>query len=310
MKSLIRSVFTLQTMDRGLRTGRKRGQDSDADYNDRKRPSRSLSNEISIKVLLNGQEVRALMANKAQNKKNIADITKANIYITTLQGEGFYPTSKNDSKYLRVLYVTGTENQVGKTLRYIWNMIRFVKIQKQQGEDDFSKWDSGEVTLKDLDCDEKVFGAFSIPQTAAGLLIGINGATKKMIEENSGATVIIEDEDKEFGDITNERELHITGTLNQCMNATSIIVAQFSENPFQSQFITAGTRYPQNAPDKSSPFLFKSDSLLENVGGSMIVSAKVMRIDNNIIGAVIGAGGTHINHVRTITKANIEISEK
>jgi len=75
--------------------------------------------------------------------------------------------------------------------------------------------------------DVEVFARVTIPNNAAGFIIGRNGATIRSLGETTGASVQIND--KEEAVLTNERILDITGTKRACCDCVGMVVSKLFE---------------------------------------------------------------------------------
>lgn len=192
--------------------------------------------ECGLKFMLPNNSMGSLIGNGGSSIRELQEITGAMIYAS--QNNDFFPGT-----HLRIVFFTGTMSQVSLVQGLIWEMVGQMEFAKQNGVAQMP-WCPAASKASPGEYDEMtVEGHISVPAEGSGVLLGKQGSTLRSIISRSGATVTISP--KEDGDVISERLLTITGTVANCMNATSMILSKLMELDNGCEFKYSGSNYPR-----------------------------------------------------------------
>jgi hypothetical protein len=157
----------------------------------------------------------------------------------------------------------------------------------------------------------EVSGHILIPEAASGLIIGRGGINIKRISTESGALCSLDSKEEVlFG----ERIMSISGPLDGCITAVSMVIEKFMEEPTPSQYLNKSPRY------NSSTGIFAygnnggKGSLETSSGpGYRVVSAEttiIVAVTDHLVGSVLGTKGAVLRELESISGADIAISSR
>lgn len=268
----------------------------------------------ALKFLLPKSQAGCFIGLKGQSIKDLMEVTGANIHISSLQD--VYPGTSD-----RVVYMTGKHGEISAAQSMVWEMIGKVS---EAGPDGTPEWNP-RVVSESMDTDSvAVEGKITIPDSAAGSIIGKGGSTIQNISEQSGALVTLSNSGSDPPN-TNERVVSLAGTVRQCAIATDLILSKLLEDPDTAQYVTGGTKYPslgsteskvRGAPaaaraPRSSRSLRTSRSLDSDVAETLSASTTItIAVPNAKIGNILGKQGVTLKEIITLSGANITISNK
>ncbi|CAN1238602.1 Protein BTR1 [Linum grandiflorum] len=147
-----------------------------------------------------------------------------------------------------------------------------------------------------------------VPNGSCGSIIGKGGAIIKSFIEESQAGIKISPLDHNFYGL-NDRLVTLTGTLDEQMRATDLILSKLTEDPHYSQSMHTPFSYvaPYNAVNYAG----------QNGGGGKFQNNKEDRshsvtigVADEHIGLVVGRGGRNIMEISQVSGAKIKISDR
>ncbi|CAN0826004.1 Protein BTR1 [Linum grandiflorum] len=152
-----------------------------------------------------------------------------------------------------------------------------------------------------------------VPNGSCGSIIGKGGAIIKSFIEESQAGIKISPLDHNFYGL-NDRLVTLTGTLDEQMRATDLILSKLTEDPHYSQsmhtpfsYVAAAAPAPYNAVNYAG----------QNGGGGKFQNNKEDRshsvtigVADEHIGLVVGRGGRNIMEISQVSGAKIKISDR
>ena len=210
--------------------------------------NQSSSSRIAIKFLLGNGITGSLIGTKGSAVKCLIDMSGAKVYVSN--GDAHFPGSTD-----RVILVSGSLSQITVVQSLIWHLIANNVRSTEMGERS-ETWDP--YTALD-ECSEGIHDEIivtcklSIPQAAAGMILGRNGSSIRSITEESGARISMASKDDGMVMLTHERVLTITGPKINCVKCTTLVVAKLAEDMAISQYAYRGTSYAGAPSGLSSP---------------------------------------------------------
>ncbi|XVF23476.1 hypothetical protein REPUB_Repub13aG0042200 [Reevesia pubescens] len=146
-----------------------------------------------------------------------------------------------------------------------------------------------------------------VPNSSCGSIIGKGGATIKSFIEDSQAGIKISPQDNNFYGL-NDRLVTLTGTLDEQMRATDLILSKLCEDPHYSQAMHAPFSYAAT---------YNSMSYAPNGTGGKFQNHKedhsnsvTIGVSDGHIGLVLGRGGRNIVEISQVSGARIKISDR
>ena len=140
-----------------------------------------------------------------------------------------------------------------------------------------------------------------IPQSQCGPIIGRGGERIKEIRETSGATINIPNESLPG---STERSVTVSGSpevVEICVSKICEVLEEFpprNNRPYHPGLMNAG----------SGPMMNMMSGQMSFSGLSRRTEQRVT-LPSNVIGALIGKGGCHINEIRQFSGATVRIEE-
>jgi len=193
---------------------------------------------LAIKILITNSQAGALIGAQGNAVKELIQITSARISVS----EHSYPGTPG----LRTVFITGSEEAVGLATSMIFELIGQEEMARARLDRDAWTWSpksSSASAGRTSNIDVSIIVA--IPSTAAGVLLGKGGSTKRAIEEESGIALAFSPKNDPNHDITQERTVHLTGKTGNCINAVYLILDKFMNNLEAAQFVVKGTTFGQ-----------------------------------------------------------------
>ena len=141
---------------------------------------------------------------------------ESNTQIKVSQNNSYFPGTNRD----RIVLVQGK----------IFNMMKGISLIVRCISDEHEGYTSnGLLTFRLI-----------IPELACGLIIGRNGTTVKEIHTKSGARISLND--RQFQDL-HERVLTMSGTIDEILHATSLVLHKFAEDEKCGTYRYVSTNY-------------------------------------------------------------------
>lgn len=148
-----------------------------------------------------------------------------------------------------------------------------------------------------------------VPRNKTGGLIGRSGASINRVRSESGATVKVGAPEDIVASDPDVRKCVVSGTLDQVMQAFTMIVHKLEETPAGAargpdpSVMGMYATLPQQAP----PMAANSQPIQPPLApGTMPVQ---FQVPNESMGAVIGRAGSTINQIRQMSGAKVEIAQ-
>ncbi len=200
-----------------------------------------VKHESAFKFLLSNTYAGILIGNGGSSVREMMDITDAAVHVSN--HADYYPGTKE-----RVIYITGPLAAVNLAQSLVWEMIgQQTDASDREGgiPTTVVTWEPSSAKNNPGQFDEvHVTGRISIPAAAGGLIVGRGGATIRSFSEESGVDSLTID-NKEDGEITQERVLTLSGSVAACMKCTSLILEKLQEgkNDLTHCYVCNGTGY-------------------------------------------------------------------
>ena len=191
---------------------------------------------LAIKILITNSQAGALIGAQGNAVKELIQITSARISVS----EHSYPGTPG----LRTVFITGSEEAVGLAASMIIELIGQEELARARLDRDAWTWSPKSMSANaGRTSNTDVSLIVAIPSTAAGVLLGKGGSTKRAIEEESGIALAFSPKNCPNHDITQERTVHLTGKTGNCINAVYLILDKFMSNLEAAQFVVKGTTF-------------------------------------------------------------------
>lgn len=175
----------------------------------------------------------SIIGNRGTNVKELIARTKSNISVS--QVHDYYPNTSN-----RIVIISGTLSAVSFSQSLI--CIRTSRLAKNDtpDEDRYTSLEALQQAPEDV-MQHFVNVKISIPELAAGLLIGRAGEFVKLLSGQAGAAV-------KFADTAtmNERLVHIDGPCVSCIVAINLILEKMVSEPRMSRYSNYNASYAPN----------------------------------------------------------------
>ncbi|CAI9273122.1 unnamed protein product [Lactuca saligna] len=147
-----------------------------------------------------------------------------------------------------------------------------------------------------------------VPNGSCGGIIGKGGSTIKSFIEDSQANIKISPQDNNYIGM-NDRLVTVAGTLQQQVQATSLILSRLSEDLYYVQSV--GPPFPYAAPFYSVPNYGPNGAGKKFQNNKEDMSNSVtLGVADEHIGIVVGRSGRNITEISQISGARIKISER
>lgn len=271
--------------------------------------------KMAIKFLISNTSAGFLIGKGGETIMELQSSTKARVNIA--QSGDFFPGTVE-----RAVLLAGTLSQIISCQSMIWKHIApSVSVDEDGIEFDEN---SSQISAKLL-----------IPAQASGLIIGRGGACIQMISEMSGAKLQLSA--KEDAVFTQERVVHVQGTLAACIKATSQIITKLGEDDEISKYINPSTSYDSSnlaayhsvgrkearrsssdGRQSSSPdrvVTIQQPSAASDSQGSFTETLSAtttitMAVPDRYMGMILGPGGSYVAEITRFTGARITVSRR
>ncbi|XP_059666014.1 protein BTR1-like [Cornus florida] len=167
------------------------------------------------------------------------------------------------------------------------------------------------------------------PNGSCGGIIGKRGATIKSFIEDSQAGIKISTQDNNYIGL-NDRLIILTGTLDELMRATELILSKLAEDPYYVQSFSVpftyagvmfagfpGIPYPYMRPPSVGPAGYNAMNFGPSGPGRKFQNSKedksnsvTMGVPDERIGVVVGRGGRSLMEISQYSGARIKISDR
>lgn len=160
-----------------------------------------------------------------------------------------------------------------------------------------------------------------LPNAACGAVLGKEGATIRSFTEDSGAAIKLSGKDATPPGVT-DRVVSISGTLEQALRATALVVTRATEEAAYPSAIPRPYTYAPSAG--AAPFaalgMFAQGGrgpalgMLSAVpaphahGGGEGSTSVVVAVPDEHVGAIIGRNGATINEMQAVSGVSIKVS--
>jgi len=271
---------------------------------------------ITIRMLMVGKEIGGIIGKGGTNVSNFREQSGAKI---TISSEQNCPE--------RIVTISGGQNQIFKAVELITDKM-------------FKDVNSG--LTNDATSQVPVTIRLVVPASQCGSIIGKGGAKIKEIRDTTGCAIQVQ---SDMLPNSSERSVTLSGvpsTIVHCINMLCDVMIQFPAKtatvPYHpipmlqsAPFVMGGQysmsepplfRRPSNKRYGANTFESAVDYEEATVSGSNTVSvsnfpAKMVNtttqeltVDNEVMGTIIGKGGSRINEIRKLSGANIRIARK
>lgn len=274
---------------------------------------RGASGKMAIKFLISNNSAGFLIGKGGSAIVELQASTKARVNIA--QSSEFFPGT-----FERAVLIAGTLSQIISCQAMIWKkMAPSLKLEDAEG----IEYDENETVIQ---------GKLLIPSQASGLIIGRGGACIQMISEMSAAKLQLSA--KEDAVFTQERVIHIQGTLAACIKATSQIITKLNEEEEINKYANPSTNYenasfnPMSGGRKERRRVDNGDGGRYNYGSDRVVTISNsptaspftetlsatttinMAVPDMYIGLILGPGGSYVAEITRFTGAKITVSRR
>lgn len=191
----------------------------------------------------------------------------------------------------RVILIKGNVEAINIAQSTLWRIIASANTAKGADETNIS-------------------GHLLIPEAASGLIIGRAGATIKRIATEAGVQCGLDSKDEV---LVGERIMSISGPLDGCIAAVSMVLEKFADDPIASTYVNKTAKYTT----ASGIFHFgnngKQPADHSSGQGYSVISAEttiVMQVADSLIGSILGVKGAVLRELEAISGATISVSSR
>ncbi|KAG6573860.1 Protein BTR1 [Cucurbita argyrosperma subsp. argyrosperma] len=206
----------------------------------------------------------------------------------------------------RIIMVSGTINEILKAMDLVLAKL-LSELHAEEGDD----------------VEPRTKVRLIVPHSSCGAIIGKGGSTIKSFIEDSQAGIKISPQDNNYMGST-DRLVTLSGTIEEQMRATDLIVSKLSEDPHYTQSMNypfsyptsynavnyasnggAGGRFPNNKRLYDTVDRRASEIVQEERSNSLTIG-----VSDGHIGLVVGRGGRNILEISQASGARIKISDR
>lgn len=272
---------------------------------------------LTLRMIMNGKEVGSIIGKGGEIINSIREDSTAKIHIT----DGSVPE--------RVVTVIGSTDSIFKAYTLMCKKLEDEEGGRSSGRDSRSSSDRGGLTLR-----------LVVPATQCGSLIGKGGSKIKEIREVTGASIQVA---SDMLPGSTERSVTVNGSRDAVTQCIYHICCVMLESPAKGNVVqyqpgrtgfgpSFGGREGRGPPNPLAGLLglggggASTLAAIASIAGSQInrrhdrggereerdrdrESTFNMSVANDLIGSVIGKGGTKIAEIRQISGAMIRISK-
>lgn len=271
-----------------------------------------IAKRAAIKFLITNSVAGSIIGTGGSAIKELIEVCGSHIKVSST--EELYP-----GRSQRIVLVSGPVEAVACAQSLLW--ILFAQTAQNSADKGPEKrivtWSPRLATEKSiLYANTEIEGEIAIPAAAAGLLLGKNGGTIDEIRRQSGI-LRVNMTSKAEADFTQERILHLRGTVGTCTEAVNLIVRKLAEDPDSNQFVNKGVTYSAGVFSQSGDSRGKDRPHNRAAGPSAsrpTTSDESVTLTINIpeaqIGNILGKSGVILREIISLSGAKVTISNK
>ncbi|XP_022139256.1 protein BTR1 [Momordica charantia] len=191
----------------------------------------------------------------------------------------------------RIIMVSGSINEILKAMELVLAKL-LSELHAEEGDD----------------VEPRTKVRLIVPHSSCGAIIGKGGSTIKSFIEDSQAGIKISPQDNNYMGST-DRLVTLSGTIEEQMRATDLIVSKLSEDPHYTQSMN----YPFSYPTSYNTMNYGSNG---GAGGRFQNNKEersnslTIGVSDGHIGLVVGRGGRNILEISQASGARIKISDR
>ncbi|CAK9317000.1 protein BTR1 [Benincasa hispida] len=191
----------------------------------------------------------------------------------------------------RIIMVSGSINEILKAMELVLAKL-LSELHAEEGDD----------------VEPRTKVRLIVPHSSCGAIIGKGGSTIKSFIEDSQAGIKISPQDNNYMGST-DRLVTLSGTIEEQMRATDLIVSKLSEDPHYTQSMN----YPFSYPTSYNAMNYGSNG---GTGGRFQNNKEernnslTIGVSDGHIGLVVGRGGRNILEISQASGARIKISDR
>ncbi|KGN52226.1 protein BTR1 isoform X2 [Cucumis sativus] len=192
----------------------------------------------------------------------------------------------------RIIMVSGSINEILKAMELVLAKL-LSELHAEEGDD----------------VEPRTKVRLIVPHSSCGAIIGKGGSTIKSFIEDSQAGIKISPQDNNYMAST-DRLVTLSGTIEEQMRATDLIVSKLSEDPHYTQSMN----YPFSYPTSFNAMNYGSNG--GGTGGRFQNNKEernnslTIGVSDGHIGLVVGRGGRNILEISQASGARIKISDR
>jgi RNA-binding protein Nova len=270
------------------------------------------SKRAAIKFLITNSVAGSIIGTGGSAIKELIEVSGAHVKVSST--EELYP-----GRSQRIVLISGTVDTVLCAQSLLW--ILFAQstqnIAEKGPEKRIETWSPRLVYENSFQySDLEIEGEIAVPAAAAGLIIGKNGGTIDEIRRESGIQRV-NMTNKVEADFTQERILHLRGTVSTCTEAVKLIISKLAEDPETNQFVNKGVTYSAGVFTQANEFRVKGKPHNKAVGSILTKSPSedeavtlTINIPEAQIGNILGKNGVILREIVSLSGAKVIISNK
>jgi len=156
-----------------------------------------------------------------------------------------------------------------------------------------------------------------VPNAVCGAILGKGGDTLKSFIEDSGASIQVSSKDAmPYGVV--DREVTISGSLEQAMRATALVASKMIDDPNYPALTRPLPVYSHGAPPPMGnspqghyhtggrPARQSADVTMDDAETTSVE----MQVPENQVGGIIGRGGATVREIESVTGVRIQIAPR
>ena len=265
----------------------------------------------AIKFLITNSVAGSIIGTGGSAIKELIEVSGAHVKVSST--EELYP-----GRSQRIVLLSGPVETVASAQSLLW--ILFAQSAQNSADKGPEKrvatWSPRLATENSFQyADVEIEGEIAIPAAAAGLILGKNGGTIDEIRRQSGIQRV-NMTNKVEADFTQERILHLRGTVSTCTEAVKLITNKLAEDPDSNQFVNKGVTYSAGVFNQPGDFRGKGKPNSNKTTGSFVSrpSDESVTLTINIpeaqIGNILGKSGVILREIVSLSGAKVTISNK
>lgn len=237
----------------------------------------------SIRFLVSNAEAGSVIGKGGTTISEFQTQTGARIQLSRTQE--YFPGTSD-----RIILISGTIDEILKAMDLVLSKL-LSEIEIEEGDD----------------VEPKSRLRIIVPNSSCGAIIGKAGATIRSFSEESQANIKISPQDNNFRGLT-DRLVTVTGSLDQQLHATDLILSKLIEDPHYAQFVNVPYSYAAayNRPPSYGP---NGGGHYQNNKEDRSNSVTIGVADEHV-GLVLGRNGRTISEISRVSGAHIKISDR